>query len=151
MATPTYSLSFYDDFDAPVEAMFELFVDLKRIHLWTAGMQPVTDAARMTAGLTYTAINVTAGQPTRSRVTVTELVPLQRVRLVNSGSIVTYDALVLFSSPQPQRTRITCNMHFNVSAGVLEEAKPVIEAMAEARVRGNWEVLRTLLPKPASE
>jgi hypothetical protein len=147
MAVPRYSLSFSDDFPYAAAAVFDLFTDLTRMHLWSLGMLAVTGVPRMYKGLVYTSTSVTAGQMSRSRIEVTEFIQDHEVQLTNNAGVITYYMLVLFEPLTSTRCRVTCKMQFSLSAGLLDEARPVIESMAEARVRGNWEMLKSMLAK----
>jgi uncharacterized protein YndB with AHSA1/START domain len=145
MPTSAYSLSFSGDFAHPAEAVFELFTDLTKIHLWNVGMLAVTDAPRMHKGLVYTASSINAGQLSRSRVEITDYELNRKIEMTNNTGVITYRALTLFEPTTPGHSRITCRMKFSLSAGLLDEARPVIEAMAEARIRGNWQMLNSVL------
>ncbi len=146
MASSAYSLSFFDDFPCAVEPLFDLMTDLTRFHLWNTNTLAITEAPRMHKGLAYTAQTVTAGQLSKSRVQVTDLIPNQEIHLTNNAGAVSYDALLLFEPTGHDRTRVTCKMRFTLSSGLIDAARPVIETMAETRIRSNWQILRALLP-----
>ncbi len=85
------------------------------------------------------------GRVNRSEITVREFVPSHLIVLESQTGLVSFLTKYNIIEIDGDRCRLVCNAHLMFSKAVFNLARPVIEAVAEARIRGDLETLRSLL------
>jgi ribosome-associated toxin RatA of RatAB toxin-antitoxin module len=94
---------------------------------------------------------VAGGKVNASEAEVVKLVPGKTIELVSYSGLIAYRATFTLMPKGAHATEVTCVLNFEFKNFVLNLARPVIEGMAEARIRGDLETLRVLISenKPA--
>lgn len=130
------------------ERVFEALCDLRMYPLWNSGMKQVSEPGPLSQGLRFkTESLVAGGRINLAEVEVTQLVPSERIELVSHSGVVAYRAVFELKTKAPEITEVICSLRFEFNNFVLDLARPVIEAMAAARIRGDLEALRAMLGK----
>lgn len=133
------------DFPCPPERVYEALCHLDTHPLWNSGMRWVSAHGWMHEGLSYETESVVAGHTIRSRIEVVRLVQNRAIELDNKSGAITFRALFELTELQPGQTRVVCNLQFGFQKFVLDLARPAIESMAQARLRGDLEALRAIV------
>lgn len=110
-------------------------------------MTRVSHDGRMSPGLVYETETIVAGRPNTSRIEVVRMIPDKEVELVSNSGLVGFRAVYHFVGRGAHETELICELNFAFHNFVLNLARPVIESMAEARIRGDMEMLRALTGK----
>jgi hypothetical protein len=111
----------------------------------------ISHTGRMREGLRYEVKGMIAGgKVTASEIEVVRLIPNQEIEVVNYAGLVAYRGMYRLVPRGPHETEVICTLKFEFQNYVLDLARPVIEAMAGARLRGNLEALRAILCGPSA-
>jgi uncharacterized protein YndB with AHSA1/START domain len=133
------------------DKVYEALCDISLYPLWNSGMKSVSGEERLREGLRYTTESVVAGHVNVSEVEVVRLVPNEEIELVSKSGLVAYRAVFTTYELTSKSTEVVCTLRFEFRNFVLDVARPVIEAMAQSRVRGDLEMLRALLTEPGHQ
>jgi uncharacterized membrane protein len=134
------------EFPCPAAQVYEAMCDLSNLPLWSSGITSVSHSGRMVEGLHYEAANtLPGGRINVSEIEVKRLVPNQAIELVNYAGLVAYQATYRFRPIDEGHCEVTCYFKFEFRNYVLKLARPAIEGMAEARIRGDLESLRAII------
>jgi uncharacterized protein YndB with AHSA1/START domain len=129
---------------SPIE-VYEALCDLGLYQLWNSGMVSISHTGKMQEGLRFqTESMVAGGMVNASEAEVVKLVPGKLIELVSYNGLVAYRATFTLMPKGTGATEVTCVLKFEFKNYVLNLARPVIEGMAEARIRGDLETLRAL-------
>jgi hypothetical protein len=85
------------------------------------------------------------GQITRSSIEVIKVESPKTIEMINNAGAIAYHSMYRLISEAPGETEVVSMLQFDIKSLVLDLARPVIEAMAESRLRGNLEMLKVLL------
>lgn len=133
------------DFPFYSHSVYEALTDLGRYPKWTAGMQSVSFTGTMFEGLRYDTKTEVLGKINEAHITVLRLVADRFIVLQNSSGIVQFEATYELVERQPQHTIVSCDVHLHFSKALFNLAQPVVEAIAESRIRTDLETLRAQL------
>lgn len=100
----------------------------------------------MTTGLRFTTESMFMGELNRAEIVVRKLVPGRQIVLESNNGLVKFVASYAISEAAGGHSRVVCDVHFNFFKEGHNLDRPVREAMAAARIRGDLETLRSLLP-----
>ena len=132
-------------FPCPAAKVYDALCDLGSYPLWNSGMISVSHTGRLKEGLHYRVESMVAGgQVNVSEAEVTRLVPMKEIELVSYTGVVAYKATFRLTEHEGG-TQVVCTLRFELRNFMLDLARPVIEAMAEARIRGDLEALRAII------
>ena len=108
-------------------------------------MLSISSSDMLTEGMKFKTESTAAGRVNKSEVLVTRLIPDQEIELVSETGLITYRAVFKLGPVEPNSTEVLCVLKFEFNNFVLKMARPVLESMAQARVKGDLEALRALL------
>ncbi len=140
-----YGVSVSTIFNLDPETVFEALCYLDNFPLWHSGMISVSKKGYLRENMLYTTETVVLGEINKASVEVVKYEPSSTLELLNNAGIVKYHQLYKLISEKPTETEVICMMQFDLKSVASDLARPVIENMAEARVRGDMETLRSLL------
>jgi len=140
-----YAATIPVEFPCRAERVYEALCDLATHPLWNSGMRWMSAQGRMHEGLEYETESIAAGHTIRSHVEVVRLVQNRVIELDNKSGAITFRALFELTELQPGHTQVVCNLQFSFQKFVLDLARPAIESMAQARLRGDLEALRAIV------
>ena len=135
------------EFPCPKHVVYEALCDLSRYTSWTSGMTSVSYSGRMHVGLEYNTTTKVLGRVNQAKVRVAEMAPDEAIVLVSNSGLITYRAAFQLRFISAESCSVICNLRFQFSKLVIHLAQPVIESMAEDRIRGDLETLREHLAK----
>lgn len=140
-----YQLSIPVEFPCPAQEVFDAICDLGRFQNWARDVVYVSTTERMHAGLSFTTEARMLGRTNRSEITVQELAPVSLIVLESQTGLVSFLARYNFIAIDEAHCRVDCDVRLTFSKAVFNLARPVIEAVAETRIRGDLEALRASL------
>jgi len=114
-------------------------------------MLSVSTLEPMHQGMVYRTTSVATGRKIDALIKVTHLEPSREIRLENSTGAVAYEAVFTLTPHGANETQVSCQLSFEFRNFVLELAKPVVESIATARIKGDLETLRALITAPAAD
>lgn len=125
--------------------VYRALCDLERYPLWNSGMRSISTTERLRLGLRYKTESTVAGHVNVSELEVMKLVPNETIELASKSGLIAYDAVFKISERGPDLCEVICTLKFEFRHFMLDVARPAIETMAQARVRGDLETLRAML------
>jgi hypothetical protein len=125
--------------------VYEALCDLESYPLWNSGMTHISFTGAMREGLRYETRSLLVGHANLSKVEVTRLVPGEEVELMSESGLIAFRVVFILREVAEETTEVICTLRFEFQNFVLDLARPVIESMAQVRVRGDLETLRILL------
>lgn len=140
-----YQLSIAVEFPFPAPVVFDCLIDLRRFPDWAQDVVYVSTTVRMHAGLTFSTETRMLGRVNQSEITVRELAPGRLIVLESETGLVSFLASYNIIEMGGSHCRVVCNARLTFSKAVFNLARLAIEAVAEARIRGDLEALRSLL------
>jgi hypothetical protein len=132
-------------FPFPREKVFEALCDSELFPLWHSGLKKISTTERLRVGLRFVTESTVTGRTTTANVEVTRMIPREEIEMVNDSGLVAYQALIRVNERGPDACEVVTTLRFELRNFVLDIARPVIEAMAQARLKGDLETLRALL------
>lgn len=132
-------------FECSRSKVYEALCDLKSFVLWSSGLTSVSHPGPLVVGLQYTTKSTVAGQVNVSKVRVVRMVPHEVIELASETGLIAYRVSFQLKEQGPGTTEVVCVLRFEFRNFVLVLARPAIEAMAEARVRGDLQALRAMI------
>lgn len=132
-------------FSLPRSQVYAALCDLALYPLWNSGMKSARPAQTMAVGLTFTTETLVAGRVNTANVVVTKLIENETIELRSTSGLVSYDAVFILKEVDAKTCEVICSLRFELRNFMLDMARPVIEAMAQARIRGDLETLRAML------
>jgi|SRR6185369_10583715 len=130
--------------------VYRALCNLEMYPLWNSGMKSISTTQMMEVGLRYKTETTVAGHVNISEIEVVRLVPEAEIELEGHSGLISYRCVFLLKKQSAETTEVVCSLRFEFRNFVLDLARPVIEAMAQARVRGDLEMLRALLADGSS-
>ena len=140
-----YGISVSTIFDIDSKSVFDALCFLDDFPLWHSGMISVSKKGFLKENMLYSTQTVVLGEMNLASVEVTRYEPNSTLELVNNSGIVKYHQLYKLISESPNQTEVVCMMQFDLKTISSNLARPVIENMAETRLQGDMETLRSLL------
>ncbi len=140
-----YGVSVSTIFNLDPESVFAALCFLDNFPLWHSGMISVSKKGYLKENMLYNTQTIVLGELNKASVEVIRYEPNTTLELVNNAGIVRYHQLYKLISETPSQTEVICMMQFDLKTIASDLARPVIENMAESRVRGDMETLRSLL------
>ena len=140
-----YGVSVSTIFNIDPKTVFEALCFLDNFPLWHIGMISVSKKGILKENMLYSTQTIVLGQMNQSSVEVIRCEQYTTLELVNNAGIVKYHQLYKLISETQNQTEVICMMQFDLRSIASDLARPVIENMAETRVRGDMETLRSLL------
>lgn len=140
-----YGVSVSTIFTLDPKTVFDALCYLDNFPLWHSGMVSVSKKGYLKENMLYSTQTVVLGEINKASVEVLRCEPNITLELVNNAGIVKYHQLYKLISETPSQTEVICMMQFDLNSVASDLARPVIENMAEIRVRGDIETLRSLL------
>lgn len=140
-----YGVSVSTHFNLDPKTVFEALTFLDNFSLWHSGMIAVSKKGYLKENMLYSTETVILGEINKASVEVIRYEPNTTLELLNHSGIVKYHQLYKLISESPNETEVICMMQFDLNTIASDLARPVIENMAETRVRGDMETLRSLL------
>lgn len=141
----SYSITNSTIFPHPPGVVFAGLCRLDDYHLWHSGMIAISKTGMMIENMLFETETIINGQSVKANVEVVRLVPNIQMELLNRSGGITYRALWRLLSERPNETELICMLQFEFNSFTLDLARPVIESMAEIRLKARMETLRTLL------
>ena len=141
----SYHLTILFDFACPPARVYEALTDLGRYPDWTHDMTWVSHAGPMRTGLYYTTETLVLGRTNRSDIIVNKLVPERLITLQSQSGLVEFTAEYHLAEAAGSGCCLTLYVQLSFSKAVFNLARPVAQAVAEARIRGDLENLRARL------
>jgi ornithine decarboxylase len=127
------------------DEVYEALCDVSLYPQWNRGMQSVSYAGRLKPGLEYqTVTEVMNGQTNVASILVVALEPDRKIVLNSQTGLIMFDAAFNLQPVTDTSCTVTCSLHLEFSRKIVNLARPMIEAMAEERVRGDLETLKRL-------
>jgi uncharacterized protein YndB with AHSA1/START domain len=140
-----YATTIQVDFACEPAKVYRALCDLSTHPLWNSGMQSISETGMMHEGMRYVAESVVAGHSTRAEIEVVQLVPDREIELVNKAGAIAFRVLLQLHEIGRRQTRLECHLELKFQNFVLHLARPAIESMAQARFRGDLEMLRAMI------
>jgi ribosome-associated toxin RatA of RatAB toxin-antitoxin module len=134
------------EFSYPRHIVYEALCDLGRYPLWNSGMTSISHTGRMHTGLHYETSTTILGRVNQAAVEVVEMIPDQLIVLASRTGLITFRAAFELHDTAPGACSVICNLEFKFSNAIFNLARPVVEAVTEARIRGDLEALQAILP-----
>jgi uncharacterized protein YndB with AHSA1/START domain len=133
-------------FPYPRERVFEALIDLDLYSYWNSGLQSVSHTGKLVPGMRFRVESLVAGGRVNvSDIEVTQLVHPELIELVSNTGVVRYRVTYELRKYGVDATEVICVLRFEFKNFVLDLARPVIEAMAATRIRGDLETLKIIL------
>lgn len=129
------------------QVVYEALRDLGHYPQWTSGMTSISHTGQMRTGLVYETKTNVLGRVNKSVVKVVKLIPSEAIVLESRAGLVTFRAVYELAEVSPDSCKVICNLKFTFSNLVFKLAQSAVEGLAEARVRGDLEMLRDSLDK----
>ena len=129
----------------PRSEVYAALCDLGKYSLWNSGMTDVSYPGVMYEGLRYQTKTVVAGRTNEADIEVVRLVPDKEIELNSEAGLIAFRAMYILHDTTDKSCEITCSLRFEFNKLVLYLARPAIEAMAQARLRGDLETLAAML------
>ncbi|MDB5178789.1 MAG: Polyketide cyclase / dehydrase and lipid transport [Patescibacteria group bacterium] len=130
--------------------VYRALCDLKSYPLWNSGMITVSEPGPLREGLAYDTYSILpGGQTNRARINVVRLEKDEEIELASKTGAITYNAIIRLSSEPSGHTTVVCELKFEFTNFVLNLTKGAVEAIAGARMQGDYEALRALICPPA--
>jgi ribosome-associated toxin RatA of RatAB toxin-antitoxin module len=141
----SYSAIIPVEFPYPRPKVYEALCDLGSYPQWNSGMISISHLGRMQVGLEYTTKSSVLGKINKSTVRVVEMIPDESIVLDSLAGLIKFRATFQLRELTPGSCALTCSLKFEFSQAVFDLARPVIESIAETRIRTDLEVLRSSL------
>jgi hypothetical protein len=140
-----YTVSVSVIFDLPAEEVFDALCRLDDYLLWNSDLVRVSKGGRITENmLIETEANV-LGQRVISKLEIVSVMPPISIEMVNNSGAISHRTMYRILPMGPSKTEVVCMLQFTFNSFVLNLARPLVEALAEGRIRANLETLRALL------
>lgn len=108
-------------------------------------MISISKKGQMTENMLFETESAVMGRVTRSSIEVVKLESPKTIEMINNAGAIAYHAMYRLISETPGETEVVCMLQFELKSLALNLARPLIEGMAESRLRGNLELLKLLL------
>ncbi len=125
--------------------VFTAMCDTSRYPLWNSGMKHISVTKPLEKGMQYQTETILAGHVIQAYVEITRLIPNEAIEFTSESGALSYKALFTFQDIDGGHTQVSCTLQFQFRSFVIDLARPVIESMAQTRVRGNLESLAVLI------
>jgi ribosome-associated toxin RatA of RatAB toxin-antitoxin module len=126
-------------------SVYEALCDLGSYPKWNSGMTSISLTERMHVGLEYFTTSDVLGQVNKAKVKVVDMIPDEAIVLESAATLITFRAAFQLKELEPKTCTVICNLRFEFSKVVFNLARPLVESMAEERIRGDLETLRDIL------
>lgn len=141
----SYAATIPVEFPYPARTVYEALIDLGRYPQWSSGLTSISHTGRMTEGLEYVTTSTVLDHVNRAEIKVVKLVPDHLITLESKAGLITFKASFEITSVRPQHCTVTCHLSFEFSNLIFNLARPAVESLTQARIRGDLEALRDSL------
>ncbi len=141
----TYLVSVSTVFNLPVERVYEALCFLDDYPLWNISMVRISKNGYLKENMLVETESIVVGQKVVSNFEIVRLVPNKVIEMVNNSGSITYHAMYQLLSESPDESEVICTLRFEFNGFILNLARPIVEGMAESRLRNNMEALQALL------
>jgi carbon monoxide dehydrogenase subunit G len=145
----SYKITIPVDFGCPPGEVYEALSNLGRYPDWINGMTSVSPTGHMHPGLHYSTETQILGHTNRSEVVVKKMIPDRLITTQSRAGLVEFTNEYHLAEKAGGHCQLTLHVQMSLSPGVFNLARPVIEAVTEARIRGCLERLNTMLAERA--
>jgi hypothetical protein len=143
----SYAATIPVEFPFSRHRVYEALCDLGSHPRWNTGLTSISYTGTMHAGLEYVTKTNVMGKINQATVRVVELIPDEAIVLDSSTGLITFRAAFQIQELTPDSCTVICNLRFEFSKLVFNLAQSAVESLAEARIRGDLETLRSQLGK----
>jgi carbon monoxide dehydrogenase subunit G len=119
--------------------------NLGRYPDWINGLTSISPAGHMHPGLRYTTETQVLGRTNRSEIVVKKMIPNRLITTQSLTGLIEFTAEYHLEAKAGGHCQLTFHVHMSFSPSIFNLARPVIEAVTEARIRGCFERLNSML------
>ena len=141
----TYLVSVSTIFNLPANKVYEALCFLDNYPLWNISMVRISKSGYLEENMLVETESIIVGQKVVSNFEIIRLIPNELIEMINNSGAITYHAMYQLLSESPNETEVICTLRFEFSGFILNLGRPIIEGMAESRLRNNMEALQALI------
>lgn len=142
-----YQVTIPVDFACSPRTVYEALADIGRYPEWVSNMRSVSHNGAMHPGLHYVTVTEVLGRTNRTEAVVKKMVQDRLITVQSRAGLVNFTAEYHLAETANSHCRLTLHIQMSFSPAIFNLARPVVEAVAESRIRGELENLRTVLER----